>query len=179
MRTELEYIEYIITNHTAMMYAEIMLGKEKNSCEGTHYNLATHTVTTIDMTYKEYMTQAWSTKNKATLEECIEASRISKLNHYAKMIEMYTGWVKNGKLFVLNKKEKFVSFLYELKRESESLDSPIKSVIIRTNYNPLKVDCIEDNINPKYLSKQISDENYDISQNELQLIEDCNKLCFA
>ena len=177
MKTQLQYIKEIITNHTAVQYAEMMLEKEKKNCTIHIFNASTRKVIQKNMNYYEYMKQTWHWEDNPPIEECIEASRISKLNEYAEAVQMYSGWIKNGKLFVLNKREAFVSFIYKIDKESLMRDSKIKSVIVRTNYNPREVDCIEESLNPRYFSEMISDEHYDISKNEKELNALCDKLC--
>jgi hypothetical protein len=177
MKTQLKYIEEIITNYSAVKYAEIMLEKEKENFTLLEYNTQIGKTKETKPSYYEYMKQMWHWKDNPPIEECVEASRLSKLNKYAEMVQMYSGWIKNGRLFVLNKKEGFVSFLYKLEKEGYTLNSKIRTVVIRTNYNPKGVDCIEDNINPKYFSEMISDEHYDISKNEKELNDLCDQLC--
>lgn len=133
MQTELKYIEEIITNYTATEYADMMLKKESENFTLTTYNSKTGEMKETKPSYHEYMRQTWHYNISATLEECIESSRISKLNQYAEFITMYSGWIKNGRLFVLNKKEGFVSFLYKLEKEDFTLNSKVRSVRVRTN----------------------------------------------
>ncbi len=129
------------------------------------------------------MTQYWGSGKNPTFEQSVEASRRSKLDQYAKDISMYTGWVKNGKIFVLNKKEKFVSFLYEITRAGHSLDSKPKTISLRTHYNPRNVDCVEQHIWAKrfpidasFKVSPMTNDEYEISTDEKKLIKQCDKL---
>lgn len=177
MKTELQNIEEIITIYTATEYADMMVKKEKENFALSTFNSKTCEVKETNPSYYEYMKQMWHWEENPTLEECVQASRLSKLNQYAEAIEMYSGWVENGKIFVLNKKEGFVSFVFKLEKEDYTLNSKIKTVRIRTNYNPKNVDCIEESISPEYFNERICDEYYDISKNEKELNILCDKIC--
>lgn len=176
MKTELQRIEEIITNYTAIEYAEMMIEQEKENFVLATLNTTTGEIQETKPSYYEYMKQVWHWEDNPTLEDCVQASRLSKLNKYSEAIQMYTGWVKNGKLFVLNKKEGFVSFLFKLEKDGNALNSKVHSVVTRINYNPKEVDCIEDYLSPKYFEDMISDEYYDISKNEQELNDLCDEL---
>lgn len=176
MKTELEQIKDIISTFNAFEYAEILVQTEKKHSSVTQLNIKTNKSKAVVLDYEDYMKQVWSTKKEVALEECIEASRNSKLNEYAKLIQMYTGWIQNGRLFVLNKAEKFVSFIYEIKKDGYTLNAKPKTVICKTHYNPLNVDCIEENISAKHLSETIINGGYEISKDEKYLIKECDKL---
>lgn len=174
---KLQHIQWILDSYSAFEYAEIRLEQERNNFSLCTMNTSTGEVKETKPEYYEYMKQTWHYKDSPPLEECIENSRNSKLMEYAKMLKMWTGFIENGKLFVLNKKEKFVSFIYEIEKDGIGLSAKPISVIAKTHYNPKKVDCIEDVFNAKYLSSEIEKELYDISKDEKALINECNVLC--
>ncbi len=107
IKTELQYIELIISMYSATEYAEMMIQKEKENFKLTIFNSNDGQFKEVWTSYHNYMRSTWHSDDNAPLEQCIDASRMSKLNYYAEIVRLYTGWVKNGKLFVLNKKEGF------------------------------------------------------------------------
>lgn len=175
---QLDVITEIITNYTPFSYAEKMLEKEKANFSLTIMNGISGEIKHVRPDdYYEYMRQTWHWEEKPPLEECIEKSRMSKLEAYANAIKMYTGWVKNGKLFVLNRKEKFVSFLYEVVKDGNNLDSKPQTVSLHAHYNPLNVDCFEESMSHKYLFDQVvNGGHYDISTDENRMITECDLL---
>lgn len=181
MELQLNNIKDIITNFTATQYAEMMVQKEKENFCLTTINTSTGAVKEEKPEYYEYMRQTWHWEEKPSLEACIESSYISKLNQYAEAVKMYTGWVRNGKLFVLNKEEKFVSFLFGVVKDGDNLDSKPVSARLYTHYNPLNVDCIEESIAHEHIFNQLFGDNskYDISTDEHQLIGECELLIEA
>ena len=179
MELQLNKIKDIITKFTATQYAEMMVQQEKENFCLTTINTSTGAVKEEKPEYYEYMRQTWHWEEKPSLEACIESSYISKLNQYAEAVKMYTGWVKNGKLFILNKEEKFVSFLYGIKKDGFNLDSKPQSALLYTHYNPLNVDCIEESIAHEHIFNQLFGGKYDISTDEHQLIGECELLIEA
>lgn len=163
---ELERIKYCIENFTAEQYAEIMMEEERETFSLTIMNMKTGSVKKTKPEYYEYMKATWGNEN-STIESCIERSRISKLDEYAKYIHLYTGFIRNGGVFVLNKEEKFVSFIYEIKE---------KLAMLYTHYNPSKADCIEESINSKYLFNNMLKNKYDFSKDENAMIKQCDLL---
>lgn len=176
----LNNIKNIIESFTAKEYADFMIEEEKVNFSLTTFNSSTGEAKEEKPEYYEYMRQTWHWEEKPTLEACVENSYISKLNQYADFVKMYTGWVKNGKLFVLNKEEKFVSFIYDIKKDGGTLDAKPVSAVLYTHYNPLNVDCIEESIAHEHIFNQLfGDGKYDISTDEHQLIGECELLIEA
>lgn len=150
--TSLSAIKQIISTKTAFQYADEMLKLEKENSKD----------------YYESMRAMWSGKDNPTLEECIEASRMSKLNRYAEAIKLYTGWISNGKVFVLDKEDKIVYFLYN--KRSDGVTE------LYNHFNPLNVDRISEHVNSKCLSEYIVTGKYDVSADEEAIIGECLNL---
>ncbi len=175
-QTSLTRIKEIISTQTAVQYANSRLNHEAENCYLTTMNASTGEIKETESTYYEYMRQTWHWEENPPINACIENSMISKLNEYAEMVNIYAGWIKNGKLFVLNKKEKFVSFLYEVKKDGYSLDAKPISANLYTHYNPLNVDCIEESVNHSHLFDGIMSDTYVISVYEDEMIKVCDLL---
>ncbi len=173
--TSLSTIKKILSTQTAIQYAESRLKDEQENYFLTTFNSSSGNFEEVKVDYYEYMRQTWHWEEKPPLQDCVEASRVSKLKEYAGMVERYYGWIKNGKLFVLNKKEKFVSFLYEVKKDGMFQAKPTTAMLY-THYNPLDVDCIEEAVNHSYLFDGIMSDTYDISVYEGEMIKACDLL---
>lgn len=164
----LQYFKEVIEGQSAIEFAEDMLESEKQASILTQLNTSTGKITEKQVPYEEYMKQSWGTEGD-TLEKCIERSKISKLNDYAEIVNYYAGFLENGKVFVLNKKEKYVCFLYAVdKEENESY--------LYVHYNPLNVDIMSEIVDSDYLFKDIGLDMFDISTDENRMIDECNKL---
>ncbi len=178
MQGTLKQIRDIITHKSAIQYAEEMLLEEKNNCVVATFNANTRSVTEEQVPYLEYMLTQWG-KPGDLLTACIERSRISKLERYAEYVRLYSGFYKNGGLFVLNKKEKFVSFLYETKEKHHSFSAynePCKTfemLRLHIHYNPLNVDCIDETIKKDLLDRT---DQYGYSSDEEDIIRECDYL---
>jgi hypothetical protein len=175
METYLDNINKIINTYTAAQYAAVQLKLEKKNYSLHVFNYKTGEIKVEKPSYDEYMITYWGSPKSNTLEKCIEGSRMSALNDYAEKIKMYTGWVKNGKVFVLNRKDRYVSFLYEIKDTGTLGRIPIY-VSLKTNYNPKDVDSISDHMPHSTFKEKIDDGEYEISQDEKYLIKECDKL---
>lgn len=176
MELQLHIIKNLISTYTAFEYAEMMLEKEKDNYYVLTFNSVTGTTKESKPDYYTYMRNTWHYKEDASLESCIENSMISKLNDYAKYVSIYSGWIKHGRLFILNKKEKFVSFLYGIENENSNLNAKPKLALLYTHYNPLNVDCISESIKHEYLLNEILGSDYDISIDEQEMIGLCELL---
>jgi hypothetical protein len=119
-----------------------------------------------DKNYQEMMKQCYSGKDNPTIEECEENAIRTFIYEYAKMCEIYAGWLKNGKVFILDKRDRFILALYKVD------DIAHKAI---THYNPLNVDCIEHSISNKHFFEQLN-IRFDISTNEELLIKECDFL---
>ncbi len=178
---ELDAIKDIITKHTAIEYADLMIEKERS--KGTNsvltYNSKTGEYKNEMVPYEEYMQGYWG-GSKDTLEKCVQNSYVSKLNQYSKCVELYSGWIKNGGLFVLHKREKLITFLYKIEKDGYSLDAKPKNSLLYIHYNPLNVDFIETSVRHEYLfnvlTDDIWDEDYDISADEELIIKELEKI---
>jgi hypothetical protein len=120
----------------------------------------------IQKDYEETMKQCYSGIDNPTIEECEENALRTFISEYAKMCEIYAGWLKNGKVFILDKRDHFILALYEV-------DDIVHKAI--AHYNPLNVDCIEQSTSNKHFFKQLN-IRFDISTNEELLIEECDLL---
>jgi len=116
--------------------------------------------------YQEIMKQCYSGKDNPTIDECWENATVAFVSEYQKMSEIYAGWLKNGKVFILDKRDRFVLALYKVD------DIAHKAI---THYNPMNVDCIEQSISNKHFFEQLN-VRFDISTNEELLIEECDLL---
>lgn len=89
------------------------------------------------------------------------------LNEYAKCIEIYTGFISNGFVYVLDRKNKCVFILYSNVGGYCSL---------YMHYNPLGYDCIEMKTSTSHLFGEIKNNIYDLSKDESLLINECDNL---
>lgn len=173
---KIQQIEKILNDYTTFSYAYMLLEQEKNQIK--------HHVTIFDgnssyeeeVSYEDYMRINWGCKNDDILFDCRERSRMSKMNEYRDLLDKYCGWVKHGRIYVLNKKEMFVSFLFGEVPETNLLDNMSglgKRLQLCTHYNPLKVDCIEQTVKPTIVHDS---KKYKLSTIEKELVEECEKL---
>ena len=116
--------------------------------------------------YSEMMKQCYSGKDNPTIEECEENAIRTFISEYQKMCEIYAGWLKNGKVFILDKRDHFILALYKVD------DIAHKAI---SQYNPMNVDCIEQSISNKHFFEQLN-IRFDISTNEELLIKECDLL---
>ena len=116
--------------------------------------------------YQEMMKQCYSGKDNPTIEECEENALRTFVYEYAKMCEIYAGWLKNGKVFILDKRDKFILALYKV--------DDIAHLAI-SHYNPLNVDCIEQSVSNNHFFKEL-ENRFEISADEEMLIKECDEL---
>jgi hypothetical protein len=116
--------------------------------------------------YEETMKKCYSGKDNPTIEECEENAIRTFVSEYAKMCEIYSGWIKNGKVFILDKRDRFVLALYKVD------DIAHKAI---SHYNPLNIDCIEQSTSNKHFFEQLN-IRFDISADEEMLIKECDEL---
>ena len=116
--------------------------------------------------YGETMKQCYSGKDNPTIQECEENALRTFISEYAKMCEIYAGWIKNGKVFILDKRDRFVLALYKVD------DIAHKAI---SHYNPLNIDCIEQSTSNKHFFEQLN-IRFDISTDEELLIKECDEL---
>jgi hypothetical protein len=116
--------------------------------------------------YSEMMKQCYSGKDNPTIEECEENALRTFISEYAKMCEIYSGWLKNGKVFILDKRDKFILALYKVD------DIAHKAI---SHYNPLNVDCIEQSTSNNHFFKEL-EIRFEISADEEMLIKECDEL---
>ena len=135
------------------------------------FNSGTGDHTQKKVSYEEYLQTNFG-KPGDSIEVCKNRCVVSYLEDYAYLINLYTGWVNNGKLFVLNTQEKYISFLFEKAKIAES-PSIIK---LHTNYNPLGVDCIEQSMPVFQYQKLIDSQHLVQDTDENKLIQLCDEL---
>jgi len=116
--------------------------------------------------YQEMMKQCYSGNDNPTIKECEENAIRTFVSEYAKMCEIYAGWLKNGKVFILDKRDKFILALYKV--------DDIAQLAI-THYNPLNVDCIEQSVSNNQFFKEL-EVRFEISTDEKLLIKECDEL---
>lgn len=147
--TELKRIIKTLRDYTAFSFAETKLDNLRR-----------------EENYQEMMKQCYSGKDSPTIEECEENAIRTFVFEYAKMCEIYAGWLKNGKVFILDKRDKFILALYKV-------DDIAHSAI--ANYNPLNVDCIEQSVSNNQFFKEL-ENRFEISADEETLIKECDEL---
>jgi len=165
-KNKLQEIEEIITTYTAMDFAQLLLDREQESTTITVFNNRSG-IRTEKVSYVEYMKHTWGSQDDNDIDVLICRSRDSKLKEYAKYIQLYTGFNKQGKVFVLNKEDKIVSFLYAEEGKIAKL---------YTHYNPLEIDCIESSCSSEYLFRKMMVNLYDFSKSESEMIKECDRL---
>jgi hypothetical protein len=166
--TSLDEIKKIITEFTPMEWASMQLEVEKENCTLTTLNTSTGKVSSTQVDYYEYMAKTWHNKDKPPITECIENSLVAKLEYFSRLVALYTGFVKTGRLFVLNKKERFVSFYFAKGHPGQN--DGFSNLYV--HYNPLGIDVVEETIFNKHLSR----DYYEISTDEEALITKCDSL---
>lgn len=144
----LDYIKNVLDGFTAIEFAEYKLGLAKSETGDD---------------YEEYMSDMYA----GDLANCEKLAFCSHLDNYAQCIEIYSGWVKNGKVFIMDKRDKVIFALY-------SKDD--KSHQAYTHYNPLEVDVISYGMGNVFLVEGIDSGRYELSANEAELIIELNKL---
>jgi len=116
--------------------------------------------------YGGTMKQCYSGKDNPTIQECEENAIRTFVSEYAKMCEIYAGWIKNGKVFILDKRDRFVLALYKVD------DIAHKAI---SHYNPLNIDCIEQSTSNNQFFKEL-EIRFEISADEEMLIKECDEL---
>lgn len=102
---------------------------------------------------------------KTGRQTCIDRMRVSCYNEYAEMIKRYNGFIENGKVFVLDKEQKHIYFLYKSDKQTANIYS---------HHNPFNYDCIEAGIKAEWFNKDVISEKYIISLDEDYLITELN-----
>lgn len=147
--TELKRIIKTLRDFTAFSFAENKLDNLRR-----------------DENYQEMMKQCYSGKDNPTIEECEENALRTFISEYSKMCEIYAGWLKNGKVFILDKRDKFILALYKVD------DIAHKAI---SHYNPLNIDCIEQSTSNNQFFKEL-EIRFEISADEEMLIKECDEL---
>ncbi len=187
--THLDIIKGTLTNFTAFQYAQTLVDIEKEKCTVLTFNAQTGVTKPEKLSYYEYLDASYGLGKNEPIELLIERNFDSALKEYERMLEQYTGFNKHGKVFILNKKEKFVSFLYDVyiilpeggrasRLSKEPKKGESKRVTIHIHYNPLNVDCIEDHMGHDDLFGRVMNGtgDYGISLDEESLIKECDEL---
>lgn len=141
-----------ITNYSAITFAENKLKILK------HDN---------NINYYTYMRDCFSGEEYPTIEKCEQNALIQFINEYSKCCELYTGWMNNGRVFILDRRDKVVLFLY--KKD----DTTHSSVV---HYNPLDIDLIEQSCSNDHFFKGVETGRFDISKDEDHIIKECDRL---
>lgn len=147
--TELKRIIKTLRDYTAFSFAENKLDNLRR-----------------EENYQEMMKQCYSGNDNPTIKECEENAIRTFVSEYSKMCEIYLGWLKNGKVFILDKRDKFILALYKVDDISHSAIA---------NYNPLNVDCIEQSVSNNQFFKEL-ENRFEISADEEMLIKECDEL---
>lgn len=140
METTLQNIEKFLAEYTPMQYA-------KKRVESL-------TDMDLDILYSAENTKGEKLKDIA-FSEC--------LKQYAENVIVLAGFFEMGKVFVLNKREKYISFIAQE-------DKKKKTITLVTNYNPYGVDCIEENMSADRLF--MDTDRHEFSLNEARLIKE-------
>ena len=155
MDTQLKLIIDVLKNKTAFSFADEKLSQVKKGVLERKEN------------YYDYMYQVFSGSENPTLDECEINAKAQYVSEYARCCDLFTGWIKNGSIFILDRRNKFVLFLYQ--------KDNIRHKAI-TNYNPLNYDCYEWSMPNKQFFKGLETGEFDLSKNENDIINECNKL---
>jgi hypothetical protein len=147
--TELKRIIKTLRDYTAFSFAENKLDNLRR-----------------EENYQEIMKQCYSGNDNPTIKECEENAIRTFVSEYSKMCEIYAGWLKNGKVFILDKRDKFILALYKVDDISHSAIA---------NYNPLNIDCIEQSVSNNQFFKEL-ESRFEISTDEEILIKECDEL---
>lgn len=147
----LETIYSAIKNHTALSFAELKLKAQKDA---------------HNMDYYTFMRDVYSGKDNPTIEECEQNSLMQFINEYLTCCKIYSGWVKCGKIFILDRRERLIMALYENDGTNH------KSIV---HYNPLGVDLIEISINNRYFFEDVDEGVYELSRDPEGLIKELDK----
>ena len=148
----LEQIEFTLKNYTAITFAETKLQAERDAPNRDYYT---------------YMRNCYSGIDNPTIEECEENAKRQFIAEYGKCCEVYAGFLKNGKVFILSRKEKFVLFLYKKDNDRHSAV---------THYNPINYDCFEWSMSNKRFFEGLENGEFDLSANENDIIKECDLL---
>jgi hypothetical protein len=148
----LEQIEFTLKNYSAISFAETKLQAEKDAPNRDYYT---------------YMRNCYSGKDNPTIEECEQNAFSQFINEYKKCCDIYAGWIDNGKVFILDKRDMVVLFLYKKNDVAHS------SVV---HYNPLNVDLVEQSCPNNHFFKEFENGRYDMSTKEDLLIKECDEL---
>jgi hypothetical protein len=155
MQTQLQIIKDVLTNYTAFSFADEKLSAVKKGVSKRNEN------------YYEYMSQVFSGAENPTIDECEETAKREFIAEYGKCCDLYSYWQKNGKLFILDRKNKFVLFLYKKDEERH---------IAVTHYNPLNYDCFEWGMSNKEFFEGLENGDFDLSADENDIIKECDLL---
>lgn len=147
----LDQIVFTLKNYSALSFAETKLAAIKENCKKRNEN------------YHSYMSDLFS----GNIEECEQLAIIQYINEYKKCCEIYAGWIANGKVFILDRRDKLVLFLYKK-------DKTTHSAVV--HYNPLNVDLIEYSCPNFQFFKDFEAGRYDVSVNEDLIIKECAEL---
>lgn len=151
----LETIISAITEYSAIGFAETKLKSIADGCRKRNED------------YYSYMRDVFTAKDDPAIQECEEHAFLQYLDEYKKCCELYAGFIRNGKVFILDLVEKVVFFLYRVDEYSH------KSVV---HYNPLKLDLIERSFPNRRFIRELERGTHDLSKDESFLIKKCDEL---
>jgi hypothetical protein len=155
MKTQLQIIQNALTNHTAYSFAQEKLSDVKKMFLERSED------------YYQHMHQTYSGAENPTIEECEKNAIRQFIFEYGQCCELFTGWQRNGSLFILDRKNRFVLFLYKKDEERHSAV---------THYNPLNYDCFEWSMSTKRFFEGLENGEFDLSANENEIIKECDLL---
>lgn len=124
----IELMEFIIGKPSALEYADQMIVYEKEMTDEQGKD------------YEKYMKETYAEKEDATLEECIEASKFYHLKYYSYLIDVYIGFRKYGKVFVLDREQKVVCLIFDQDESETEKEKGHKITSLYVYYNPLGFD---------------------------------------
>lgn len=148
----LDQIVFTITNYSAITFAETKLKCERDDNHKDYY---------------AHMRSCYSGEENPTIEKCEQNALLQFIREYSKCCEVYAGWVANGKVFILDRRDNVVLFLYKK-------DDISHSALV--HYNPLNIDLIEQSCPNNHFFKEVEAGRYDISINETLIIKECDQL---
>lgn len=155
MKNKIEYINKLLKTHTAFSFAEEKLSDIKKGCIERKED------------YRDYMYDVFSGSVNPIIKECEQNAIHQFVLEYAKLCQVLIGFLVNGSVFILDRKNKFVSFLYEHRKGMYSA---------MTYYNPTNYDCLEWCNEEEVFIGKIQSEEFILSKNENDIIKECDLL---
>lgn len=112
------------------------------------------------------MKDVFSGKDNPSIDECEKAAYCQYVSEYAECCNIYKGWIENGYLFILDRRDRVVSFLYKK-------DDTHHGAVV--HFNPFSVDLIEYTHRNDLFFSELG-KRFELSKNEMELMDECSNL---